>query len=250
MHVSIARNSYGRNDEDCVLAKDKNGSYIAGYNAQLIEEGKNGLVVYCNLSNIFPDNEAMKPIISKIIELFHPRNITLDTGYDSPEILQEFLSNKCIPLVRTRKMENSKTNINEFSFELSSDENSLICPTGRTLVIVKTKRVDVTRFKSLSCEGCLVKEKCCPMGKSKSIIINVEQFKVLQSLYELVDSEEGVEIYSHRGNKCESPHGHIKGNLKGKKFPTTGLEKCSTILKLYVMLYNFRRMISILEIDT
>ena len=246
----LARNSYGRNDEDCVLAKDKNGSYIAGYNAQLIEEGKNGIVVYCNLSNIFPDNEAMKPIIKEIIELFHPRTIALDTGYDSPEILQEFLSNKCTPLVRTRKMENSKTNINEFSFELSADENSLLCPTGRTLVIAKTKRADVTRFKSLSCEGCLVKEKCCSTGKSKSIIINVEQFKALQNLYELVDSKEGVEIYSHRGNKCESPHGHIKGNLKGKKFPTTGLEKCSTILKLYVMLYNFRRMISILEIDT
>ena len=125
----LNRNSYGRTDEDCVLAKDKNSSYIAGYNAQLIEESKHGFVVYCKLSNLFPDCEAFKPIIGTIIERFHPKTITLDTGYESPEIIFELLRNGCTPLVRTRKMENAKTGINEFSFELSADELSLICPT-------------------------------------------------------------------------------------------------------------------------
>jgi len=243
----FGRNSYGRTDEDCVLAKDKNGSYIAGYNAQLIEESNYGLVVYCKLSNIFPDGEAFKPMIDTIINRFHPKTITLDTGYESPEILLKLIENGCLPLVRTRKMENAKTSINEFSFELSSDERSLICPTGRTLNTVKSKIAEETRFKSVCCDGCLVKEKCCPKGKVKSVAINVDQFKSLQNLFELVDSDIGVEIYSHRGNKCESPHGHIKANLKGKKFSTTGLEKCNTILNLYAMLYNFRRMITILD---
>jgi hypothetical protein len=246
---TLGRKSYGRTDVDCVLAKDKNGSYIAGYNAQLIEEGKHGLVVYCNLSNQFPDGEAFKPIIETIIGLFHPKTITLDTGYESPDILLKLIENGCKPLVRTRKMENAKTGVNEFSFELSADEHSLICPTGRTLAEAKTKTAEVTRFKSTSCEGCLLKEKCCPKGKRKSVTINVGQFKTLKSLFELVDSDAGMEIYSHRGNKCESPHGHIKANLKGKKFSTTGLDKCNAILKLYAVLYNFRRMITILEID-
>jgi hypothetical protein len=246
---TLGRKSYGKTDEDCVLAKDKNNSYIAGYNAQLIEESKHGFVVYCNLSNYFPDCEAFKPIIDTIIELFHPKTITLDTGYESPEILLKLIKNGCTPLVRTRKMENAKTSINEFSFELSTDERSLICPTGRTLVEVKSKVADVTRFKSISCNGCLMKEKCCPKGKSKSVTLNVEQFKTLKNLFKLVDSDAGIEIYSHRGNKCESPHGHIKANLKGKKFGTTGLEKCNAILKLYAILYNLRRMISILETD-
>ena len=246
---ALGRNSYGRTDEDCVLARDKNSSYIAGYNAQLIEESKHGLVVYCNLSNQFPDCEAFKPIIDTIIERFHPKTITLDTGYESPEILLKLIKNGCTPLVRTRKMENAKTNINEFSFELSADERYLICPTGRILAEVKSKDTGETRFKSTSCDGCLIKEKCCPKGKVKSVTINVEQFKTLQRLFELVDSDAGIEIYSHRGNKCESPHGYIKANLKGKKFSTTGLEKCNAILKLYAMLYNFRRTITILESD-
>jgi hypothetical protein len=243
------RKSYGRTDEDCVLAKDKNSSYIAGYNAQFIEEGKHGLVVYCNLSNHFPDGEAFKPLIDIIIELFHPKTITLDTGYESPEILLKLIGNDCKPLVRTRKMENAKTDINEFSFELSADNRSLICPTGRILTVVKTKVVDVTRFKSTGCDGCLIKEKCCPKGKTKSVSVNVEQFKTLKNLFELVDSDAGIEIYSHRGNKCESPHGHIKANLKGKKFSTTGLNKCNAILKVYAMLFNLRRMITILGSD-
>jgi hypothetical protein len=245
----LGRKSYGRTDEDCVLAKDKNSSYIAGYNAQFIEECKHGLVVYCSLSNLFPDCEAFKPIIDTLIGLFHPKTITLDTGYESPEILIKLVENACTPLVRTRKMENAKTSINEFSFELSADDCSLICPTGRTLVEVKSKDSGETRFKSVCCDGCLVKEKCCPKGKHKSIIINVEQFKTLKNLFVLVDSDAGIEIYSHRGNKCESPHGHIKANLKGKKFGTTGLDKCNAILKIYAILFNFRRMITILGSD-
>jgi transposase len=247
---TMGRKSYGRTDEDCVLAKDKNSSYIAGYNAQLIEESKYGFVVFCNLSNQFPDCEAFKPIIDTIIDRFHPKTITLDTGYESPEILLTLIGNACTPLVRTRKMENAKTSINEFSFELSADEKSLICPTGRILVEVNSKVADETRFKSSGCDGCLIKEKCCPKGKVKSVTINVEQFKTLKNLFKLVDSDAGMEIYSHRGNMCESPHGHIKANLKGKKFGTTGLEKCDAILKLYVMLYNFRRMITVLETVT
>jgi len=243
----LGRKSYGRTDEDCVLAKDKTGSYIAGYNAQFIEESKYGLVVYCSLSNQFPDCEAFKPMIDTLIERFHPKTITLDTGYESPEIVLKLIGNNCTPLVRTRKMENAKTGINEFSFELSADEQTLICPTGRILVAVKSKNAEETRFKSSSCNGCLMKQKCCPRVKDKSVTINVEQFKTLKNLFELVDSDAGLEIYSHRGNKCESPHGHIKANLKGKKFSTTGLDKCAAILKLYAMLYNFRRMITILE---
>jgi Pyruvate/2-oxoacid:ferredoxin oxidoreductase delta subunit len=245
----LGRKSYGRNDEDCVLAKDKNSSYIAGYNAQFIEESNHGLVVYCHLSNQFPDCEAFKPIIDTVIELFHPKTITLDTGYESPEILLKLIENDCTPLVRTRKMENAKTSINEFSFELSADDCSLICPTGRTLVEVKSKDSGETRFKSVNCDGCLIKERCCPKGKSKSVTINVEQFKTLKNLFELVDSDAGIEIYSHRGNMCESPHGHIKSNLKGKKFGTTGLDKCNAILKIYAILFNLRRMLSILGSD-
>ena len=244
----LGRKSYGRTDEDCVLAKDKTGSYIAGYNAQFIEECKYGLVVYCSLSNQFPDCEAFKPIIDTLVERFHPKTITLDTGYESPEILLKLIENGCTPLVRTRKMENAKTEINEFIFELSPDERTLICPTGRILGAVKSKNAEEIRFKSNSCNGCLMKEKCCPRGKEKSVTINVEQFKILKNLFELVDSDAGLEIYSHRGNKCESPHGHIKANLKGKKFSTTGLDKCDAILKLYAILFNFRRMITILKI--
>jgi len=243
------RNSYGRTDEDCVLAKDKNSSYIAGYNAQFIEESKHGLVVYCNLSNQFPDCEAFKSIIDTVIELFHPKTITLDTGYESPEILFKLIKNGCTPLVRTRKMENAKTSINEFSFELSADDRYLICPTGRSLVEAKSTENGETRFKSVSCDGCLIKDKCCPKGKCKSVTINVEQFKTLMNLFELVDSDAGIEIYSHRGNKCESPHGHIKVNLNGKKFGTAGLDKCNAILKIYAILFNFRRMITILGSD-
>jgi hypothetical protein len=244
---SLNRNSYGRTDEDCVLAKDKNKSYIAGYNAQFIEEGRHGLVVYCELSNLFPDGEAFKSMVGKIIDLYHPKQFVLDTGYDSPEILMLLSAGKCTPLVHTRKIENAKTSINEYSFELSDDESTLECPTGRILERTKCKNSEETRFKSASCDGCAIKEKCSPNVINKSVTIKLDQFKTLKELSRIIDSKEGAEVYSHRGNKCESPHGHIKYNLNGKKFQTTGIEKCDTILKLYAMLYNLRRMLTIVN---
>lgn len=52
----LGRTSFGRNDEDCVLLKDKNGSFIVGYNVQLVEENNYGLIVYAYISNKSPDS--------------------------------------------------------------------------------------------------------------------------------------------------------------------------------------------------
>ena len=41
------------------------------------------------------------------------------------------------------------------------------------------------------------------------------------------------------------PHGFIKYNLNGKKLKMIGLKRNHTVVTLYSMLYNFRRLISV-----
>jgi len=244
--AELGRNSYGRTDEDCVILQDKNKSYIAGYNVQFVTEGKYGLIVYSYISNKNPDSEAFLDIVDIVIDKFHPKNFVLDTGYGTPEIMEKLVSQKVTPITRARKIENSKSIINECSFELSEDEKSIICPTGRILDIKKVIDTENTiRFKSNSCDGCEIKYKCCPRTKTKSIVINLDEFKALKIAYEAVTSVDGIELYLHRGNRCESPNGFIKADLKGKKLIMNGLVRNKTIILLYSILFNLRRVISI-----
>ena len=105
----------------------------------------------------------------------------------------------------------------------------MICPTGRTLFEKRGKGANVgKRFKSENCDGCEKKDRCCPKSKTKSIVININEFKALKIAHNVITSTEGLEIYSHRGNKCESPNGFIKHDLKGKKFAMSGLVRNKT----------------------
>jgi len=246
--AELGRNSYGRTDEDCVILQDKNKSYIAGYNIQFVTERKYGLVVYSYISNKNPDSEAFLDIVDTVIEKFHPNNMVLDAGYGTPEIMNILVTRGVKPITRARKIENAKSIINECSFELSEDENSIICPTGRILYEKISKTTEISkRFKSNNCDGCELKSKCCLGAKTKSIVINIDEFKALKIAYEAVTSVDGIELYSHRANRCESPNGFIKHNLKGKKLTMNGLVRNKTVTHLYAILYNLRRVISIVN---
>lgn len=244
--AELKRNSYGRTDEDCVILQDKNKSFVAGYNVQFVTECRHGMIVYSYISNKNPDSEAFLDILDPVIDIYHPKYFVIDAGYGIPEIMKKLVKRDVVPITRSRKIENSKSIINECSFELSENEKSIICPTGRTLTERKHKNSVVEkRFKSDNCDGCEMKYKCCPKTKTKSILINIDEFKALKIASNAVSNVEGIEIYSHRGNKCESPNGFIKYNLKGKKLTMIGLPRNNTIIKVYAILHNLRRAISI-----
>jgi len=160
--------------------------------------------------------------------------------------MEKLVSKGVVPITMARNIENSKTIVNECSFELSEDEKSLMCPTGRLLFEAKRRCSDTSkRFKAENCDGCEIKEKCCPKAKTKSILIYLDELKALKIAYNAITSADGIELYSHRGNKCESLNGFIKHNLKGKKLTMKGLSRNNTVVKLYVILHNLRRVISI-----
>jgi len=50
---------------------------------------------------------------------------------------------------------------------------------------------------------CDIKNKCLDASKNKRVTINIEEFKTVKLANKSVNSSEGEESYSHRGNKCE-----------------------------------------------
>lgn len=242
----LNRSSYGRTDVDCVLLLDKNDSYIAGYNVQFVEEGKHGLIVFAHISNKNPDSAVFQEMSTSLFETYSPKNITMDTGYGTPEILRLLKEYNVSPVVKALKNENASKKITDYSFSLSENDEYLICPSQQLLSRVESKVKDKVAFKSNTCQSCSIKRKCLDKNsKFKRVTLDIEEFKLLKNAHNIVRSDEGVELYSHRGNKCESPNGFIKYNLNGKKLQMNGLTRNNTIIKLYSILNNLRRLITI-----
>lgn len=239
------RTSFGRNDEDCVLLKDKNGSFIAGYNVQFVEENNYGLIVYAYISNKNPDSAVFLDMLDALIDKYKPKFLVVDTGYGTPEIIRKLKERDVTIIVQALKNKNSSKKITDYSFELSEGEDYLICPEGQMLERVQSKQANKVSFKGNNCQSCEIKNECLEKSKNKRVTIDLEEFKAVKQADMDYASEIGKELYAHRGNKCESPNGFIKYNLNGKKFKTKGLVRNNTIIKLYTILYNLRRLLSI-----
>lgn len=241
----LGRTSFGRNDEDCVLLKDKNGSFIAGYNVQFVEENNYGIIVYAYISNKNPDSVVFLDIADALVDKYHPEYLIVDTGYGTPEIISKLKKHDVTMIVQALKNKNSSKKITDYSFEISEGDDYLICPEGQILERVKSSQENKVSFKASNCQLCQMKDKCLKNSKNKRVTINLEEFKAIKQADIDYTSTKGKELYSHRGNKCESPNGFIKYNLAGKKFKTKGLIRNNTIIKLYAILYNLRRLLSI-----
>jgi len=246
--LELGRTSYGRTDQDCVILKDKPGNFIAGYNVQFFEESKHGLIVHYYISNKNPDSAAFQATINSLAGKYNVKQITMDTGYGTSDILNILEKLEIVPIVKALKNENANKKITDYSFELSENEDALICPEGQMLEKTKVNDKGETYFKAKNCMSCDRKKECSPKTKAKLVKINIDDYKLFRNAKRIAESELGKESYSHRGNMCESPNGFIKYNLNGKKLVMNGLKRNNTIIALYSILYNLRRLISIKSI--
>jgi len=239
----LQRQSYGRTDEDSVILMNKNGSYIAGYNAQFVEEANHGVIVFTHLSNRNPDSEVFKEMFPVLAGKFEMRDITFDAGYGTTEILVLLSEAGIKPIVTPRKGKNKI--IPDSVFILSENAGYLTCPKNRRLLSCGTNDKGLTRFKSSNCSDCEFKTDCTPRLKNRTITLNIKEYLLIKEAQETIATAYGKEKYSHRKNICESPHGFIFYNLKGKKLKMIGLARNNTIVKLYAILYNLSRLLSL-----
>lgn len=213
---------------------------------QFVEENNYGLIVYAYISNKNPDSAVFLDMLDALIDKYKPKFLVVDTGYGTPEIIRKLKERDVTIIFQALKNKNSsKKKITDYSFELSEGEDYLICPEGQMLERVQSKQANKVSFKGNNCQSCEIKNECLEKSKNKRVTIDLEEFKAVKQADMDYGSEIGKELYAHRGNKCESPNGFIKYNLNGKKFKTKGLVRNNTIIKLYAILYNLRRLLSI-----
>lgn len=241
--MNLGTNSFGLTDDEAVIMRDKNNSFIAGYNVQLFEEDQFGLIIFANVSNLTPDASAFIQAFEKFKTRYQPLIITTDKGYSTTEIAK-LLRDHGVALITKQRNKNFKDLHSDW--KIADDYQTIICPCDRVLYKLKSKAKTFSQFTTKTCAGCHMNDQCLNESRKKKLIyIDIEKLMIDDYIKSIGDIPTNSQRYNQRGNKSESPFGFTKYNINGKKFKRKGLKKNTTTIYLLSILYNLSRIINI-----
>ncbi|MCM3626919.1 transposase [Paenibacillus glycanilyticus] len=82
-------------------------------------------------------------------------------------------------------------------------------------------------YRSLSCEGCPLKDRCTRAQGDREIKVSMEYLRLKQQAREQLKSEDGHALSVRRMHEPESVFGQIKNNRGFRRFLLRGLPKVS-----------------------
>ncbi|MBI5049793.1 MAG: IS1182 family transposase, partial [Nitrospirae bacterium] len=205
-------------DPDATFQREKGKVFRPGYRAEVAVDGKEQIIIACDVINKTNDQQELLPSIEGVVnnlpEIANQGSkvvVTADSGYSAMESLKKLEEEKpyidpYIPDVRYQAMQDGKT-VDEDSpfhkkhFSYNPDKDVYICPNQKELTF-RRKAVDESKarysvYACGECQGCPYFGRCtkCSRGRAIAIYDNQEQiYKMRQKL----DSAEGKRIYSKR----------------------------------------------------
>jgi len=241
---SVGKDHISPTDIECSLMKSRDG-YFPGYNAQFAAETKNHFVMAEYVTDSGNDIQELPLVVEELEKEISPDEIeTLsDKGYPDLDLIEELETSgraTCYSALPEDKKDKD--------FKYDTERDVYICPQGKELHRFriqesKNGRKNI-RYKCKDCDGCPIRSKCTKSktGRMYSRSIN-QDFR--DSYRARMSEPESKKKIKKRGSVIE----HIFGNVKvtGGKIPLLlrGKEKVRTEIKLYVMGYNMKRLITL-----
>jgi transposase len=247
---------YNTTDPECAKIHKSNKT-TAGYNVQMVVDGKHGLIVHADSTNVHNDAGQFNEQVQNAKEVLgqSPKTVASDTGYYSLPDLSK-VDNAVTVVIPTQKQvlkERHKDNPTAFDKEqFIYDETSdqYICPEGHRFCRVgfdKAKQQYSYRTKRKHCLSCRHFGVCTTSSKGRTIKRSPHE-KVKEQLEQIYDSPEGQAIYALRKQKSELPFGHVKHNLSAGEFLLNGKKGTNAEVSLLSTVFNIARMISIIGV--
>jgi len=242
-------------DKDCNRVNDK-GRFYPGYNAQIVADEKNGLIVN---SDVVADNNDL----GQFAEQINQANVTLgdkcenavaDAGYANTAELKKVDSENINVIVPSQRQASHKK-ASEFSkekFNYDAEHNRYICPEGHVLKqrgLNKRKRhIIYDTVDSSHCRNCKHFGKCTSSknGRRVTRLFDEELREKFEKQY---SQQETQVIYAKRKEKVELPFGHLKRNLSVDGFLLRGLDSVKAEFSLLSSCFNISRMITLLGVS-
>lgn len=240
-------------DRDCVNVKSRQGTH-SGYNAQIVTDKKNGLIVNSEVVSEGNDRNQFSKQINNANEIVEKKckKAIADSGYTNVDDIKKIEDQKIkaiIPL-QNDSMNGIDKDFSKDKFEYKSEEDLYICVKGKKLKYVsmnKQGKAKTYRIENKNiCIECDKYGKCTKdkEGRRISRLVNEDLKEKLKKQY-----EKYKDIYKLRKEKVEHQFGHIKRNLNGGYFLLRGLEGVNAELAILTTCFNITRMKNILGVS-
>jgi len=248
------KKQHNTTDPECATMNSHNGTY-AGYNAQVVVDEKNALIVS---TDAVSDNNDLNQFASQIDQanrvLNNPcKTACADSGYSSAEELIKIDKKDIAVIVPSQRQASGKERgeLHKNSFRYDKDNNCYICPEGHKLQfhrLHEENKADVYRINDpKTCRECRHFGRCTKSNQGRQIsrLWNEESRLKFEAQYR---QPEAQAVYKLRQQKSEHPFGHIKRNLKFDSFLMRGRDGANAEIALAAVCFNMARMITILGI--
>lgn len=247
-------------DRDCVRVKSS-GRCRAGYKAQSVVDGKNGLIVTTEVVASASDMHQLSRQVENASEVLgkKPQTAASDSGYASvddvakiPEEITVIMpSQQQVNKERTTDKETNAKNFTKDKFAYDPNSDSYTCPAGQKLSFrFRSEGQQGQKLKNYRpdagvCKACEYFRRCTnnPQGRK---ITRHELEHVRERMDAAYQSPSGQEIYERRKILSELPHAQIKHNLGVRRFLLRGIQGVNAEFSLLAAAHNITRMITIL----
>ena len=176
---------------------------------------------------------------------FNTKNVGLDSGYYSWEIMEELEKKEVFSAVAYRRFNTNKDDKKKFKYVEELD--SYVCPIGHLLPLRNIDKLGYKHyFDSKQCAGCPMLMSCAGKGKRKEIRRHVKQ-EVYERARERRLSEHGKSLYARRKTTVERSFADSKQN-HGYRYAThRGITKVQDHAWLSCAAQNMKKMALLLH---
>jgi transposase len=247
---------YNTTDPECAKIHKSNKT-TAGYAVQMAVDGKYGLIVHAESTDIPNDAGQLNNQIQESKNTLNksPDTVTTDNGYYSlPDLSQ--VDDKITVVIPTQKQvlkERKKDQPAPFDkeqFVYDNKSDQYICPEGHRFNRVgfdKHKQQFAYRTKKKNCLFCRHFGQCTQSPKGRTIKRSLHE-NLKERLEQIYESAQGQNIYAQRKQRAELPFGHMKHNLSANEFLLKGKSGTNAETSLLSTAFNITRMISIIGV--
>ena len=192
-----------------------------------------------------------KPYISRVEYIlgkygFHTKNVGLDSGYYSWDILENLEKKDIYGVVAYRRFNKAS----QKGFKYNEENDVYVCPIG---CILPLKNIDKLGYKQYhdfkQCQGCPLLQTCAGKSNKKVMRRHIKQ-EVYERARERRISDHGKELYARRKTTVERSFADSKQN-HGYRYATyRGLAKVQNYVWLSCAVQNMKKMALLLHENT
>jgi len=243
-------------DPEARLMKTAKGMDVC-YNVQLAVDRKHKLIASVAVTNEVTDQELLAEMAQQAKADLGVAELTVvaDGGYFGGEVIKACEDEKITAYVPVPELGNAKRRglFSRAEFAYDADRDVYVCPQGAELIVMSRTsrkaryRKEFRIYATQQCQGCPLRAQCTTSKYGRRIKRWVHH-EVLERLQARMRGH--PEMLALRKALSEHPFGTIKVAMNHERLLLKGLKHVATEIKLTVLSYNLKRVMSILGVAT